>query len=112
MTSGTAGVTAETPARRNQSPEVKLKLGHYSNSQIGIGLVIDRTGDKVAKVRFDGTDQTIDLKPQYFWHRTEYHRAANEKLLEVRNDGDIRLHMPGIGERGAWLFRDGDADPL
>lgn len=98
------------PATRDQPPEVKLKLGHYRSSRFGIGLVIDRTGED-AKVRFDGTDRTIRLFPQYFWHRTEYHRARNEKLLEVRSDGQVMLHMEGAGE-GIWVFRDGDADPL
>jgi hypothetical protein len=98
------------PTTRDQPPEVKLKLGHYRSSRFGIGLVIDRTAEE-AKVQFDGTAQTLRLFPQYFWHRTEYHRARNEKLLEVRSDGQIILHMEGAGE-GIWLFRDGDADPL
>jgi hypothetical protein len=104
--------TTELPTTRNQPPDVKLKLGHYSSPRFGIGLVIDRTGEKGAKIRFDGTDQTISLFVQYFWHRTEYHRAQNEKVLEVSNTGHIRLHMSGVPEGGISLFRDGDADPL
>lgn len=100
----------EARPTRDQPPEVKLKLGHYQSPRFGIGLVIDRTGDD-AKVRFDGTDRTIRLFPQYFWHRTEYHRAQNDKVLEVRNNGHVILYMEGAGE-GIWVFRDGDADPL
>jgi hypothetical protein len=102
----------QPPTTRNQPPDVKLKLGHYINPRFGIGLVIDRTGEKTAKIRFDGTDQTISLFVQYFWHRTEYHRVQNEKVLEVSNTGRIHLHMSGVPEGGILLFRDGDADPL
>lgn len=108
-----AAAPAETaPATRNQPPEMKLKLGHYSSGRLGLGLVIDRTDEKIAKVRFDGTAQTIALVPQYFWHRTEYHKAENQKLVVFHNNGLVVLHMEGIGEDGAWLRRDGDADPL
>jgi hypothetical protein len=99
-------------SQRDQPPDIKLKLGHYISPRFGIGLVIDRTGDNAAKIRFDGTDQTISLFAQYFWHRTEYHRAHNDKVLEVSNTGQIHLHVAGAPEHGISLFRDGDADPL
>lgn len=99
------------PEVKDQSPETKLKLGHYSSPRFQIGLVIDRTGEK-AKVRFDGTRTTLTLTPQYFWFRTEYHRAPDDKLLQVDNQGQITLHLQGAGDDGIWLRRDGDADPL
>ncbi len=108
-------VAAAYPARE-QSPEVKLRLGHYSSGRLGVGLVIDRTNEKIAKVRFDGTGQTIKLEPQYYWHRTEYWKALtgapNDKLLVVDHTGHVALHMEGLGDHGASLYRDGDADPL
>ena len=109
-------VAAEETVAKNQAPELKLKLGHYKTYRLGIGLVLDRTNDKKAKVRFDGTDQTVELIPQYFWHRTEYHRALtgapNDKVIVVHHGGDVMLHMEGLGDDGAYLWRDGDADPL
>jgi hypothetical protein len=96
---------------QDQSPETKLQLGHYWSPHFHIGLIIDRTGEQ-AKVRFDGTRQTLTLTPQYFWFRTEYHRAPNDKLLVVSNTGRITLHVEGAGEDGIWLHRDGDAAPL
>jgi hypothetical protein len=103
--------TTDSPAarpERAQPPEIKLKLGHYRSDRAGIALVIDRTGDD-AKLLFDGTDQVVRLVPQYFWHRTEYHRTVGHKMLETRSHGEIVLYLSG---QEIWLYRDGDADPL
>ena len=109
---GTPGVAVEDAARRDQPPDIKLKLGHYSNHARGIGLVIDRTG-KEAKIRFDGTDQIIRLDPTPGTHgRTDYIKSVNHVVMHVWKNGRVVVYVPGSTDDGIDVRRDGDADPL
>jgi hypothetical protein len=106
-----ATTESTSPCRQlelQQPPEQKLVLGHYCNPRLKIGLVIDRTGEREARLRFDGAADTIRLVPRYTWHRTEYFRGG-EKVLEVSSRGYILLFVSG---HEVWLARDGDAEPL
>lgn len=97
--------------RRDQPPDVKLLLGHYSNDRRGIGAVIDRT-QKEAKLRYDGTTEIIKLYPQPGMRgRTDYYRNARYVGMHVWDDGRVVVYLPSANE-GIPLFRDADADPL
>ena len=100
------------PPHVAQPPDIKLKLGHYSNAERGIGLVIDRTG-KEAKVRFDGTDVIFRLDPTPGSHgRIDYLRTINNVMLHVWKNGRVVVYVPNSDEGGIEVRRDGDADPL
>src|ERR1041385_2731369 len=58
---GTAPVSPR-PGTKNQPPDIKLKLGHFTDRRHNIGLVIDRTGHE-AKLRFDGSGEVMKLDP-------------------------------------------------
>jgi hypothetical protein len=114
QTGEATGCCADKPAHRDQPPEVKLALGHYSNSRRGIGAIIDVT-QKVAKVRYDGTDNIIELygSPGAYG-RTDYYKNASLVLLQVWDDGRIVVFIPNAptARDGIALSRDADADPL
>jgi hypothetical protein len=101
--------TGEEPAscERAQSPEVKLAVGHWRSLRRGIGLVIDRR-EKHALIQFDH-GATERLEARFFWFRTEYVRAGEEKVLEFRNDGATVVF---VGGQEIYLHRDCDAEPL
>ena len=112
------------PVKKDQPPSVKLKLGHYSNSRLGIGAVIDLSEkiDNVAKlppakVKFDGEAKV--------WHLTAQH-GPQDRIDYVRENGHVMLHAWADGRRSVYVVdpdtdkasdeiqmnRDGDADPL
>lgn len=96
---------------KEQPPEVKLKLGHYVNEKRGIGVVVDRT-QHAAKLRFDGTQQTLALDPQPGSDgRTDYIKSANHVVLQVWDDGRVVVYLDDVRD-GIAVKRDGDADPL
>lgn len=95
---------------RPQPPEVKLKLGHYTNARHNIGLVIDRT-NKEARLRFDHVPQVMRLDPMQSRDRIDYVRTINNVVLQVWNNGRVVVFVPGTSE-SIDVVRDGDADPL
>src|ERR1041385_371945 len=75
-----AGIGMPAPYR-NQPPGLKLKLGHYSNPDVGIGVTIDLSTriDNVAKLapaklRFDGDARIWVLAGQHAPGRIDYVR--------------------------------------
>jgi hypothetical protein len=109
---------------KNQPPYVKLKLGHFSNKQLGIGVVIDLTEviDNVAKIppgkiRFDGETKVWRLQAQRASHDSvDYRNDAGHLMLETSTDGHraVFVYDPTTEK---WsdeidVVRDGDADPL
>ena len=109
-----AGACCDKPTHRDQPPEVKLALGHYSNPNRGIGAVIDVT-QKTGKLRYDGTDKTIELYASPgAYGRTDYHKNASVVLLQVWDDGHIVVFIPDVptARDGIAMSRDADADPL
>lgn len=109
---------------RNQPPQLKLKLGHYANTALGIGVTIDLSEhiDNVAaivpaKVRFDGDSKVWRLTGQHASHdRIDYIRDGGGLMLVVWRDGRRAVYVPDP-ETGKWsdeieVVRDGDADPL
>jgi hypothetical protein len=100
---------AVAPGTRNQPPELKLKLGHFTDKQHNIGLVIDRTGHE-AKLRFDGGD-VMRLDPQRSSGRIEYVKVINRPVLQVWDDGRVSVFVPGHSD-SIDVVRDADADPL
>ena len=122
--SATSPTPAQPPAKKDQPPYVKLKLGHYSNKQLGIGVVIDLSEviDNVAvpppgKIRFDGETKTWRLKGR---------RADHDRVDYSNDDGHLMLQSYADGRRSVYVLdptndkwseeivvaRDGDADPL
>jgi hypothetical protein len=108
------GACCAKPAQRDQPPEVKLALGHYSNGKRGIGAVVDVT-QKVGKLKYDGTDQVIELYASPgAYGRTDYRKNASTVLMQVWDDGRVVVFIPNAptARDGITLTRDADADPL
>jgi hypothetical protein len=111
---GELAVEPGGPLELDQPPHIKLRLGHYSNRDRGIGLVIDRTQGNLAKVRFDHDERiwraTAQAGPA---GRLDYMRSSDYVLLYVWEDGRTTVYVPdpqterGIAELA--LVRDGDA---
>jgi hypothetical protein len=105
--------TGEKPAAayREQSPDTKLLLGHYSNENRGIGAVVDRT-QKIGKLRYDGTTEIFKLDPSPgAYGRTDYYKHARNVVMQAWPDGRIVVFLPSAPD-GIVLERDADADPL
>ena len=108
-----APAAAQAPAAdrtRPQPPEVKLKLGHFTDARHNIGLVIDRT-NKEARLRFDHTPQVLRLDPMRSRDRIDYVRTINQVVLQVWDSGRVVVFVPNASE-SIEVVRDGDADPL
>jgi hypothetical protein len=105
-----APVAGSSPTTKNQSPELKLKLGHFTDRRHNIGLVIDRTGHE-AKLRFDGMDQILKLDPMRSAGRVDYVKTINQPVLQVWDDGHVSVFITGHPE-SIDVVRDADADPL
>ena len=104
-------VCCAVPPAKDQSPEVKLKLGHYGNARRGIGLVFDRTTAQ-AKVRFDGAAEIVRLDRQHgAGGRIDYIRRVGQVVLQQWDDGRVVVFVAGADD-GIEVRRDGDADPL
>jgi hypothetical protein len=122
--SGSATSPAPAPTTKDQPPYIKLKLGHYSNKQLGIGVVIDLSEviDNVAvpppgKIRFDGEPKVWRLKGR---------RGERERVDYSNDQGHLMLQSYTDGRRSVFVLdptndkwsdeiavqRDGDADPL
>jgi len=107
-----APAPAPAAAKRTlpQPPEVKLKLGHFTDAKHNIGLVIDRT-NKEARVRFDHMPQVMRLDPMRAPGRTDYVRTINQVVLQVWESGRVVVFVPNASE-SIEVVRDGDAEPL
>lgn len=96
---------------KDQPPEVKLKLGHYSNEKRGVGLVVDLTHHE-ARVKYDGTKKVQKLDPvNHSRNSTSYGPTINQVTLVVYDDGKVEAGFPG-SDNLIPVKRDGDADPL
>jgi hypothetical protein len=98
------------PTTKNQAPDIKLKLGHFTDRRHNIGLVIDRTGHE-AKLRFDGSADVMKLDPMRSSGRIDYVKTINNTVLEVWDNGRVTVWVPGANE-SIDVVRDADADPL
>jgi hypothetical protein len=118
-----AAEAAPAGAKRNQAPHIKLKLGHYSNTQLGIGVTIDLTEatENVAdidpaKVRFDGEPKVMRLQGEHGGNGRIDFRDGKHIVLMVFEDGRraVFVRDPDTGKVSDEIFvrRDGDADPL
>jgi hypothetical protein len=111
------------PATRNQPAHVKLRLGHYRNDQLGIGVTIDLTEitENVAdidpaKLRFDGDARVWRLQGQHGpFGRIDY-LDGKRVLLHVWDNGRRAVYVPdpdtGKLSDEIAVHRDSDADPL
>jgi len=98
------------PGTKNQPPDIKLKLGHFTDKRHNIGLVIDRTGHE-AKLRFDGSADVMKLDPMRSSGRIDYVKTISQTVLKVWDDGLVSVFVPGTHE-SIDVVRDADADPL
>jgi hypothetical protein len=112
-----------TAAVRNQPPHIKLKLGHYRNDQLGIGVTIDLTEmtENVAdidpaKLRFDGETKVWKLQGQHGPHGRIDYLDGKRVVLQVWDNGRRAVYIPdpdtGRSSDEIYVRRDGDADPL
>ncbi|MEO7731804.1 MAG: hypothetical protein ABIY55_12580 [Kofleriaceae bacterium] len=110
-------------ATRNQPPHIKLKLGHYSNAQLGIGVTIDLTEmtENVAdidpaKVRFDGETKVRRLQGENGPRGRIDYLDGKHVVLQVWDDGRraVFVRDPDTDKSSEEIYvrRDGDADPL
>jgi hypothetical protein len=117
------GTTPSALPAKNQPPHIKLKLGHYRNDQLGIGITIDLTEvtENVAdidpaKVRFDGDTKVWRLEGQHGpLGRIDFFDGKH-LILQVWDNGRRAVYIrdPDTGKSSDEIFvrRDGDADPL
>jgi hypothetical protein len=98
------------PGTKNQPPDIKLKLGHFTDKRHNIGLVIDRTGHE-AKLRFDGSAEVMKLDPMRSSGRMDYVKTISQTVLEVWDNGRVSVYVPGTHD-SIDVVRDADADPL
>jgi hypothetical protein len=122
--SATSPAPAAPPAKRDQPPYIKLKLGHYFSKQLGIGVVIDLSEviDNVAvpppgKIRFDGEAKVWRLKGRRADHdRVDYSNDEGHLMLQSYADGRRSVYvLDPTNEKWSEeivVVRDGDADPL
>lgn len=109
----------------DQPAHVKLKLGHFRNGRLGIGVTIDLLSAATenvadidpAKVRFDGDAQVWLLEGRHGGNdRIDYVRANGRLLLSVTREGRYTVYVPDPEtdrpSQGIDVTRDGDADPL
>ena len=121
--SATGSAAPATPPK-NQPPYIKLKLGHYSNKQLGIGVVIDLSEviDNVAvpppgKIRYDGDAKVYRLKGRRSdRERVDYSNDEGHLMLQTWSDGRRSVYVLDP-TNGKWsdeiaVQRDSDADPL
>jgi hypothetical protein len=117
-----AGATP-TRATRDQPPHIKLRLGHYRNDQLGIGVTIDLTEitENVAdidpaKLRFDGDPRVWRLQGQHGSLGRFDYLDGKRVLLHVWDNGRRAVYVPdpdtGKLSDEIYVRRDGDADPL
>ena len=105
------GSLANAGPTKDQPPEVKLKLGHYSNDKRGVGVVVDLTHHE-ARVKYDGTQKVQKLDPiNHSRTSTSYGPTINQVTLVVNDDGRLEVWFPG-SDNLLPVKRDGDADPL
>ena len=109
---------------KNQPPHIKLKLGHYRNARLGIGLTIDMTEmtESVAdidpvKIKFDGDSKIWKLDGQHGGgDRIDYVREGGRVMLHAWPDGRKSVYVPdpdtGRASEEIAVYRDADADPL
>lgn len=114
---------AAAKTTRNQPPHIKLKLGHYSNAQLGIGVTIDLTEmtENVAdidpaKVRFDGETKVRRLQGENGPRGRIDYLDGKHVVLQVWDDGRRAVYVrdPDTDKSSDEIDvrRDGDADPL
>lgn len=108
----------------DQPAHTKLRLGHYVNAKLGIGVTIDLTErtDNVAdidpaKLRFDGEEVVYQLQGEPGPHgRIDYLRDRKRVMLHVWSDGRRAVYVPdpdgGPSSEMIEVVRDADADPL
>jgi hypothetical protein len=108
---------------KNQAPHVKLKLGHFRNDELKIGVTIDLLSaatDSVAdidpaKLRFDGEQRIWLLQGRHGSHgRIDYVREGERVMLQISRH-NVTVWIPDPEDRPSTaveLYRDGDADPL
>jgi hypothetical protein len=97
------------PTHRDQTPDIKLKLGHFANKRRGIGLVFDRSAAQ-AKLRFDGSTEIVKVDPETAgMDRTDFIRSLGHVALQLWADGRVVVF---VGGDEIDVVRDGDADPL
>jgi hypothetical protein len=115
--------TPPSPVTKDQPPHVKLKLGHYRNRRLNIGVTIDLTEatDSVAdidpaKLRFDGDDKIWRLQGQHGGNgRIDYVRERGRVMLQISRDGGVTVYVPDPETDRSTevdVYRDADADPL
>ena len=114
--------TPSSTAHRDQPAHIKLRLGHYHNTQRGIGVTIDLTEQTEnvadidpAKVRFDGEPKVWRLEGRNGSRGRLDYFAGKHLVLEVWDDGRRAVFVPDPDDNfsGEILVeRDGDADPL
>lgn len=123
--SGGSAVETATAPSLDQPAHLKLKLGHFRNSRLNIGVTIDLASAATenvadidpAKLRFDGETQVYLLEGRHGGNgRIDYVRDRDRIMLTVSREGRYTVYVPDPetdrASQGIDVARDGDAEPL
>jgi len=98
--------------KKDQPPDVKLRLGHYASGDGAMAFVLDRRDDRQAKLRYDNTTEPVTLRPQAGpAGRIDFLLPDGSVLLHVFSDGRVVIFHRDRPD-GIAVSRDGDADAL
>ena len=116
---------APVPMSKDQPPHIKLKLGHFRNNRLNIGVTVDLVSDATenvadidpAKLRFDGDDKVWRLEGRHGGSgRIDYVRDHDRVMLQITREGRVTVYVPDpetdLSSDAIDMYRDADADPL
>jgi len=122
---GAGPSVAPAPITKDQPPHIKLKLGHFRNNRLNIGVTVDLVSDATenvadidpAKLRFDGDDKVWRLEGRHGGSgRIDYVRENDRVMLQVTREGRVTVFVPDPdtdrSSDAIDMYRDADADPL
>jgi hypothetical protein len=101
----------EHPSETRTEPTVAgLRLGHFSNKEHTVGVVIERR-ENGARMKIDGAPSVLELDANRLHDRTDYSAGANKLRLSIYEDGRTVVYLPEA-PNGIDVVRDGDVDPV
>jgi len=99
------------PSEPRTEPTIAaLQLGHFSNKEHTVGVVIERR-EKSARMKIDGDPTVLELDGNRVNDRTDYSAGVNKLRLSLYDDGRAVVYLPQA-PNGIAVVRDGDVDPV
>jgi len=86
---GTTTATSAAPAE-TAGIDARMRRGHYISADGAMAFELDRRDPKLARLKYDGTDQVLDLVPRNgTFGRIDYVRKGQGVLVSVYPDGRV-----------------------